>query len=73
MFTELLKLRGASIMTFNKNNREPVPEEETAIWACENSDCLGWMRDAYSFDKEPKCPLCHADMIRDTRTLPVLD
>jgi hypothetical protein len=60
-------------LAFNKNRREPVPEVETSIWACTNETCSGFMRDAYSFNEEPKCPLCQSDMVRETRLLPVLD
>ncbi len=60
-------------MAFNKNRREPVPEVETSIWACTNEDCTGFMRDAYSFNAEPKCPLCQSEMVKETRSLPVLD
>ncbi|GGH87690.1 hypothetical protein JOD43_004042 [Pullulanibacillus pueri] len=60
-------------MAFNKNNREPIPEEETVVWACTSEDCPGWMRDAFSFEKEPKCPLCQSDMAKETRTLPVVE
>jgi predicted Zn-ribbon and HTH transcriptional regulator len=60
-------------LAFNKNRREPVPEVETSIWACTNETCSGFMRDAYSFNEEPKCPLCQSDMVKETRLLPVLD
>ena len=60
-------------MAFNKNNREPVPEEETKVWVCTNDGCSGWMRDAFSFAEEPKCPLCQSEMAKEVRTLPVLD
>ena len=60
-------------MAFNKNRREPVPEVETSIWACTSESCSGFMRDAYSFNEEPKCPLCQSDMVKETRLLPVLD
>ncbi|WEG13824.1 cold-shock protein [Pullulanibacillus sp. KACC 23026] len=60
-------------MAFNKNRREPVPEVETEIWACTSENCSGFMRAAYSFDTEPKCPLCQSDMVKETRILPVLD
>jgi predicted Zn-ribbon and HTH transcriptional regulator len=60
-------------LAFNKNRREPVPEVETSIWACTNETCSGFMRDAYSFNEEPKCPLCQSEMVKETRLLPVLD
>jgi hypothetical protein len=31
------------------------------------------MRDAFSFDETPKCPLCHSEMKRETKMLPVID
>ncbi|MGV3489484.1 MAG: cold-shock protein [Tuberibacillus sp.] len=60
-------------MAFNRNNREPIPEAETTVWSCTSEDCTGWMRDAFSFEEEPKCPLCQSDMVKETRVLPVLD
>lgn len=58
-------------MAFNsRNSREPVPEVETTVWSCTNDDCSGWMRDNYSFEETPKCPLCHSEMVKETRILP---
>lgn len=62
-----------SIMAFNRGPQEPVPEVETTVWACTNDSCSGWMRDAYSFEDEPNCPLCHAAMKKETRILPVIE
>lgn len=53
-----------------KNPREPVPEVETTVWACTNEDCAGWMRDDFSFEEEPTCPMCHSEMQKETRVLP---
>ncbi|WP_186577062.1 cold-shock protein [Aquibacillus kalidii] len=60
-------------MAYYNNKREPVPEVETSIWSCTSDDCSGWMRENYSFDKEPACPLCKAEMEKEVRTLPKLD
>lgn len=53
-----------------KNSREPVPEVETSVWSCTNDDCSGWMRDNFSFEDEPTCPICKSTMEKETRVLP---
>ncbi|GGL42600.1 cold-shock protein [Sporolactobacillus putidus] len=60
-------------MGFNRGPQEPVPEAETAVWTCTSETCSGWMRDAFSFDSHPKCPLCHSEMKKEMRMLPVID
>ena len=57
-------------MTFSRKPDEPIQEVETEVWACQNSDCIGWMRDAYSFEEKPTCPLCHSEMKKEIRMLP---
>lgn len=57
---------------YSKNTREPVPEVETTVWSCTNDDCSGWMRDDYTFEKTPTCPMCQSEMKKETRTLPEL-
>lgn len=65
-------MKGDDLMAYYNNKREPVEEVETVVWSCVSEDCAGWMRAAYSFDKEPACPLCKAEMIEETRVLPKL-
>ncbi|HDR4470788.1 TPA: cold-shock protein, partial [Bacillus thuringiensis] len=45
-----------------KNDVAEVPPEQTPVWECESEDCLGWMRKNFSFEEEPKCPLCKSSM-----------
>lgn len=52
--------------------KQEVVEVETDVWACTSDDCQGWMRESYSFEKEPKCPLCQSAMKQETRILPEL-
>ncbi|AIQ50049.1 cold-shock protein [Paenibacillus sp. FSL R7-0345] len=59
-------------MNYRKKPVEEVPEENTAIWACTNDDCNGWMRDNFAFEHAPSCPLCHAPMARNMKMLPQL-
>lgn len=59
-------------MGFSRGPREPVPEVDTDVWSCLNDECQGWMRDSYSFEKEPKCPLCSSEMEQEVRVLPEL-
>ncbi|WP_072889027.1 cold-shock protein [Ornithinibacillus halophilus] len=59
-------------MAFSRGPKEPVPEVETNIWSCASDDCNGWMRESYSFEEEPQCPLCQSGMEREVRVLPEL-
>ncbi|MDL4840311.1 cold-shock protein [Aquibacillus rhizosphaerae] len=59
-------------MAYYNNRKEPVPEVETIVWACTNESCPGWMREDYSFDKVPACPLCKSEMVKEERVLPKL-
>jgi len=59
-------------MSFSRGRKEPVPEVETTVWACKSEDCNGWMRESYSFEEEPKCPLCQSAMKHEVRMLPEL-
>lgn len=65
--------KGDVIMAFSRGRREPLPEVETKIWTCTNDDCQGWMRESFSFEKEPACPLCESEMKQDTKMLPKLE
>lgn len=60
-------------MAFSRGPKEPVPEVETSVWACTSESCQGWMRESFSFDTEPTCPLCSSNMKQETRLLPKLD
>ncbi|KYD11712.1 cold-shock protein [Heyndrickxia sporothermodurans] len=60
-------------MAYFKGQKEPVPEVETNVWSCTSDSCQGWMREAFSLDEKPKCPLCHSDMDKETRILPVIE
>ena len=55
-----------------KNDVAEVPPEQTPVWECESEDCLGWMRKNFSFEEEPKCPLCKSSMKSGERLLPKL-
>lgn len=57
-------------MGFSRGPREPVPEVDTKVWACKNEECKGWMRDSYSFEETPACPLCESEMEQEVRVLP---
>lgn len=56
----------------SRRSREPIPEVETTVWSCANDECSGWMREDFSFEKEPVCPLCDSKMNKETRILPEL-
>ncbi|SFE42920.1 cold-shock protein [Alteribacillus iranensis] len=57
-------------MAYYNNKKEAPPEVETSIWSCTNEDCSGWMREDFTFEKQPDCPLCQSSMERETKTLP---
>lgn len=59
-------------MAFSRRQQEPIPEVETDVWACISSECVGWMRDNFSFATEPTCPLCQSNMEKEVRVLPEL-
>ncbi|MGG1517724.1 cold-shock protein [Paenibacillus oryzisoli] len=59
-------------MYFSKKSLEPVPEEETSIWSCSTETCACWMRDNFSFDESPVCPICHSAMVKESKMLPTL-
>jgi len=60
-------------MSFSRGPKEPVEEVETKIWLCTNKECETWMRQSFSFDKEPVCPICQSEMIEEIKKLPKLD
>jgi len=59
-------------MSFARGPKEPVQEVDTKVWSCTGDSCQGWMRESYSFDQDPKCPLCNSVMEKETRVLPEL-
>lgn len=60
-------------MSFSRGPKKPVPEVETTVWTCTDDNCKGWMRKSFSFDEEPKCPLCASSMEQGVRMLPELE
>lgn len=66
-------VKGEGTVAFSRGRKEPLPEVETNVWACTSDDCQGWMRESFSFDKEPACPLCEASMELEVRMLPGLE
>jgi hypothetical protein len=60
-------------MYFRRKSFEDLPQEETAIWFCETTDCKGWIRDNFTFENMPTCHLCHAPMKSGVRMLPLID
>ena len=59
-------------MSFSRGPKEPVQEVETNVWSCTKEECQGWMRESFSFEDEPKCPLCHSEMTKEVRVIPEL-
>jgi len=71
-YNEDSMMKGVLCMGFSRGPKEPVPEVDTDVWSCTNEDCQGWMRDSYSFEEIPKCPLCQSEMEKEVRVLPEL-
>lgn len=63
-------MKGDAVMSFSRGPKEPVQEVETTIWTCTSEECNGWMRESWSFNDEPKCPLCKSSMTQEVRVLP---
>ncbi|WP_178019792.1 cold-shock protein [uncultured Paenibacillus sp.] len=59
-------------MNYRKKTLEEIPEENTPVWTCTSEDCNGWMRDNFTFDYSPACPLCSSEMVMGMRMLPQL-
>ncbi|MFZ4450319.1 cold-shock protein [Salibacterium aidingense] len=57
-------------MAYFNGKKEPPPQVETPVWSCTGENCAGWMRENFTFEETPSCPLCHAEMKKETRTLP---
>lgn len=66
-------VRGDDTVAFSRGQKEPLPEVETNVWSCTGDECQGWMRESFSFEKEPECPLCKAKMELEVRMLPGLE
>ena len=56
----------------NRKNDVASTTRTNPVWECEAEDCLGWMRKNFSFEEEPKCPLCKSSMKSGERLLPKL-
>ncbi|WP_010532095.1 cold-shock protein [Lentibacillus jeotgali] len=60
-------------MSFSRGPKQPIPEVETNVWSCTNDSCAGWMRESFSFNEDPECPLCQSSMAKEVRVLPELE
>lgn len=49
---------------------EPLPEENTKVWACATEGCNSWMRDNFTLEQVPTCFICHTPMVSEERMLP---
>lgn len=59
-------------MNYRKKTIEEIPEVLTPVWSCTSDSCNGWMRDDFTFDYSPVCPLCSSTMEKGDRMLPLL-
>ncbi|QPC46531.1 cold-shock protein [Mangrovibacillus cuniculi] len=57
---------------YNRKPQEEVVKEETKIWECASPDCNGWIRDNFTSEAEPLCPLCQSSMSEASRLLEVV-
>ncbi len=65
-----MEKKGDALMSFSRGPKEPVQEVETNVWSCMSGDCQGWMRESFSFEEEPTCPLCNSSMEKEVRVIP---
>ncbi|MDT9724005.1 hypothetical protein DUZ99_03195 [Xylanibacillus composti] len=42
------------------------------IWRCKSPACKAWMREEFTAEAYPECPICKGDMIRGIKHLPKL-
>ncbi|WP_333485676.1 cold-inducible protein YdjO-related protein [Paenibacillus sp. SYP-B4298] len=42
------------------------------MWTCSSDNCSCWMRNDFSFESQPLCPICQSEMNEGTKLLPVL-
>ncbi|MFH5187255.1 cold-shock protein [Paenibacillus sp. TAB 01] len=63
---------GGVTLYFSKKAMEPVQEEQTSVWMCSNEGCSCWMRENFSLESTPDCPICHATMVKNFKMLPML-
>lgn len=59
-------------MYYAKRNMEPIEQFETPVWTCSKEGCPCWMREEYSFQETPYCPVCGSEMVSETKMLPAL-
>lgn len=59
-------------MYFAKKTLEPVEEVKTPVWTCSHEDCGCWMREDFSFEENPTCPICQSSMTKNEKMLPSL-
>lgn len=63
---------GGDFMYFNKRLKEATPLVHASVWMCSEEACCGWMRENFSFDKKPICPLCSSMMEKKMKLIPAL-
>ncbi|KPV41787.1 cold-inducible protein YdjO-related protein [Alicyclobacillus ferrooxydans] len=52
------------------SRRKPAVEPvyaNTMIWQCTECNC--WSRDEFIHEEKPHCPMCHAEMNRETKNI----
>ncbi len=55
-----------------RKQAEVIPEDDISIWSCTSEDCNGWMRNDFTFENQPLCPLCSSQMSTEIKRLPIL-
>lgn len=54
----------------NTQEQEVINYIDTSIWDCQAENCNGWMREDFSLEENPTCPMCGEIMIHEIRNLP---
>ena len=53
-------------MAYNNKKSEPVYADEV-VWQCTSCNC--WSRKEFISADEPKCPMCHSEMVQETKNI----
>ena len=58
------------IIRFNHRKKAEETMVDAQVWCCSSSDCRIWMRQEFTLDPNPSCPVCGAEMHLANRRVP---
>ncbi|WP_373230564.1 cold-inducible protein YdjO-related protein [Cohnella sp.] len=66
-------MREGALIKSSFFNKPEIPEQESPIWICSQEGiCKVWIRENFTFEKIPICPVCGSNMVHGIKVLPVL-